>query len=110
MKRTVVLFSLGCLAWSPAALADDFEAGSLIIPMDQDYQDLGMFEAYGLVYELLRNGVPVRWVIKPGKAHDEIGRSTGLNDGIVHQLDGVVRAVGCTRMCVKDDGVPGGDH
>src|SRR5690606_37826960 len=51
-----------------AARADAFAAGSLIIPMDTEYQDLGIFEAYGLVYELLRGGVPVRWVIKAGKA------------------------------------------
>ncbi len=28
---------------------------------------MGMLRAYGLVYELLRQGVPVRWVIKTGK-------------------------------------------
>lgn len=57
------------VALTPAlAVADDFAAGSLIVPMDTTYQDMGMLEAYGLVYELLRQGVPVRWVIKPGKA------------------------------------------
>ncbi|WP_434415053.1 hypothetical protein [Nannocystis pusilla] len=55
-----------------SAAADDFAAGSLIVPMDTTYQDLGMFEAYGLVYELLRQGVPVRWVIKVGKGYSEI--------------------------------------
>lgn len=50
------------------AAADDFAAGSLIVPMDIDYQDDGMLRAYGLVYELLRQGVPVRWSIAPGKA------------------------------------------
>ena len=61
----------GLLAFAlPAvAAADEFAAGSLIIPMDTDYQDLGMLRAYGLVYELLRQGVPVRWMIKSGKAN-----------------------------------------
>jgi len=51
------------------AVADEFAAGSLIIPMDTDYQDTGMLRAYGLVYELLRQGVPVRWMIQSGKAN-----------------------------------------
>lgn len=45
----------------------DFEPGSLIIPMDIDYQDMGMLSAYGLVHRLLREGVPVYWVIAAGK-------------------------------------------
>ena len=60
----------GCttvLAFSSPAVADEFEAGSLIIPMDTDYQDLGMFRAFGLVYELLRNDVPIRWAIRGDK-------------------------------------------
>ena len=46
-----------------------FPAGSLIIPMDTDGngQDLGMLRAYGLVYDLLKNNVPVQWVIDPLK-------------------------------------------
>lgn len=31
------------------AEADPFDAGSLIIPMDIDYQDMGMLRAFGLV-------------------------------------------------------------
>lgn len=45
----------------------DFAAGSLIIPMDMSYQDTGMFQAYGLLFQLLRQGVPVSWVIDPNK-------------------------------------------
>ncbi|MCA9711986.1 MAG: hypothetical protein KDK70_39485 [Myxococcales bacterium] len=67
-----VALALG--AWlgaaAPAA-ADPFEAGSYIIPMDTDYQDEGMLRAYGLVYELLRSDVPVRWVILGGKAYGQ---------------------------------------
>ncbi|WAS90381.1 DUF11 domain-containing protein [Nannocystis punicea] len=60
------------LAFAPvSADAADFAAGSLVIPMDTDYQDLGMLRAYGLVYELLRQGVPVNWAIKAGKGHGD---------------------------------------
>jgi len=66
-----VAAGLGMLAWPSRAAADQFEAGSYIIPMDLDYQDEGMLRAYGLVYELLRSGVPVRWTIRPGKVYGE---------------------------------------
>ncbi|MDI1450622.1 MYXO-CTERM sorting domain-containing protein [Polyangium sp. 6x1] len=44
-----------------------FPAGSLIIPMDQAYQAEGMYQSYGLLFHLLREGVPVHWVIEPDK-------------------------------------------
>lgn len=44
-----------------------FPAGSLIIPMDLAYQDQGLLQAYGLVFQLLRNNVHVYWVIDPTK-------------------------------------------
>ena len=44
-----------------------FEEGSLIIPMDIDYQDEGMFLAYGLVYQMLKNDINVNWLIKTPK-------------------------------------------
>jgi hypothetical protein len=64
-----------------------FSKGSLIIPMDACYQgasgttpaagcpsaggttrDLGdIVKAYGLVYQLIKNDVPVYWIIEPGK-------------------------------------------
>lgn len=59
---------LGC---PDARAASTFDAESLVIPMDtagDDDQDEGMLRAYGLVYTLLRNGIPVHWVIAPGKA------------------------------------------
>lgn len=46
-----------------------FPASSLIIPMDLSYQSVGMFQAYGLVYQLLRGGVHVYWVIDPTKTY-----------------------------------------
>ncbi|MBZ0232470.1 MAG: hypothetical protein K8M05_09090, partial [Deltaproteobacteria bacterium] len=57
------------LAWSRPAVAESrsFAQGSLIIPMDLAYQDRGMFQAYGLLFQLLRQGVPVAWVIEPTK-------------------------------------------
>ncbi|TNF27750.1 MAG: DUF11 domain-containing protein [Deltaproteobacteria bacterium] len=61
---------LAVLALSaPRAHAADvtFEAGSVLVPMDTDYQDMGMLNAFGLVYALLRSGVPVSWVIEPSK-------------------------------------------
>lgn len=46
---------------------ENFGVNTLIIPMDTTYQNAGMFKAYGLVYELLSNGIPVKWAIQPGK-------------------------------------------
>ncbi len=56
---------------SPQAHADDFAAGSYIIPMDLDYQDEGILRAYGLVYALLLADVPIRWTIRTGKLYGE---------------------------------------
>jgi hypothetical protein len=55
------------LAGPAAAEERTFPAGSLIIPMDLSYQNAGMYQAYGLLYELLRQGVPVAWVIDSEK-------------------------------------------
>jgi uncharacterized repeat protein (TIGR01451 family) len=51
------------------ALPMTFGAGSLIVPMDvgANAQDMGALRAYGLVYALLRDGVPVYWAINPTK-------------------------------------------
>ncbi len=52
-----------------------FSYGSLIIPMDTNgtraNQNYGMWRAYGLVYYLLSNGVPVSWAIKSPKVYEE---------------------------------------
>ncbi len=69
MKWIVGTLALGITTLASTAGADTFAAGSLIIPMDTVYQDFGMLRAYGLVYELLRNDVPVAWIIRDGKAH-----------------------------------------
>jgi MYXO-CTERM domain-containing protein len=61
-----------------AATPRTFATGSLIIPMDLAYQDLGMFQAYGLLFQLLHKGVPVAWVIDPDKTwHDEPCNTAG---------------------------------
>jgi hypothetical protein len=49
------------------ASGPSFTAGSLIIPMDLSYQSRGMFQAYGLIYQLLRQNVRVYWLIDPAK-------------------------------------------
>ena len=52
---------------SRQAVSLAFAANSLIIPMDNTYQDTGMLRAYGLVYKLLQNDIPVRWSIDQTK-------------------------------------------
>ncbi|WBW96628.1 Ig-like domain-containing protein [Oceanirhabdus sp. W0125-5] len=49
---------------------ENFSPGTLIIPMEEQFQDNGMWLAYGLVYRLLENGIPVKWAIQPGKLYD----------------------------------------
>lgn len=53
-----------------------FDAGSYIIPMDNDKQALNgepfNLSAYGLIYYLLDNGVELDWVITSGKSKDAI--------------------------------------
>ena len=60
-----------------------FAAGSLVIPMDNDHQALNgepfNLWSYRLVYELLDNGITLDWVIKSGKAKDEIDFSANAS-------------------------------
>src|SRR5262245_22991192 len=63
---TLVLFST-VLPSAASAQVRTFETGSLVIPMDLSYQDRGMFQAYGLVFQLRRQDVTVHWVIDPAK-------------------------------------------
>jgi hypothetical protein len=46
-----------------------FGTGSLIIPMDLSYQATGMFQAYGLIYQLLKANIHVYWLIDPNKTY-----------------------------------------
>ncbi len=72
MRKQAVLavasVAVAVLVPGPArAQSKQFAAGSLIIPMDVDYQDEGMFKAYGMLYQLLLHDVPVYWVIRLDK-------------------------------------------
>ena len=72
--KTSRVFAALCAAGMLTAVAPEaraqersFSAGSLIIPMDLAYQDSGLLQAYGLVFQLLRQQVPLYWVIDPSK-------------------------------------------
>ena len=54
-----------CMTTSGAG--PDLRAGSLIIPMDLSYQTMGIFQAYGLIYQLLRQNIRVHWIIDSAK-------------------------------------------
>jgi hypothetical protein len=70
LKITVVVaLGLAVNARDAGAADRTFQPGSLIIPMDLSYQGTGMFQAYGLIYQLLRQGVHVEWVIDPNKTY-----------------------------------------
>jgi hypothetical protein len=71
MKKISLAAVCGSLLFASEARAADrtFQPGSLIIPMDLSYQDTGVFQAYGLLYALLRNGIHVHWVIDPNKTY-----------------------------------------
>jgi hypothetical protein len=45
-----------------------FPTDTLVIPMDDRFQDAGQLRAFGLVDALLRGGVTLSWIIQPGKA------------------------------------------
>lgn len=90
MKRLILLLVLLTCAIGQPALAGfmDFEAGSIIVPMDPCWQpnndtalksgfrptgcdtninDQGIFQAYGMIYEILRAGANVAWVVRSDK-------------------------------------------
>ncbi len=70
------------LAGTGTVAADEklYLPDSLIIPMDTTYQDFGMLEAYGLVYDLLSADVPVDWVIAEGKAYGGVDFRASAED------------------------------
>ncbi len=69
MRIIIVSVFVGALVCgtSVRAAPRTFDEGSLIIPMDIDFQDEGMFEAFGLLYQLLLADVAVHWIISPSK-------------------------------------------
>ncbi|MEZ4930702.1 MAG: hypothetical protein R2788_01050 [Saprospiraceae bacterium] len=59
----------------PPPANESFSIGTLIIPMDNTYQNAGAafnLKAYGLVVRLLHAEIPVKWAIKSGKSKDGI--------------------------------------
>lgn len=66
-----VLCAATVVVVSPGLAAEEslYQPDTLIVPMDTTYQDYGMLEAYGLLYQLLSQQVPVDWVIAPGKEY-----------------------------------------
>ncbi len=71
MRKLAAFVTCSVIAVAGPARAADrtFQPGTLIIPMDLSYQDTGMFQAYGLLYSLLANGIHVLWVIDPQKTY-----------------------------------------
>jgi hypothetical protein len=60
-----------------------FNAGTMIIPVDRGAKDADELLSYGLVYELLRNNVPVQRAINSGKT-DKSGQGVDVTiDGSV---------------------------
>ncbi|MCP4679587.1 MAG: DUF11 domain-containing protein [Deltaproteobacteria bacterium] len=59
-----------------------FNEGSVIIPMDLAYQDDGMLEAFGLLYQLLLVNVTVHWVISPTKDAWGVDFTTSAKDSV----------------------------
>jgi hypothetical protein len=67
--RSIAALALLCASVPEPGVAapTTFAEGSLIIPMDLAYQDSGLLQAYGLIFQLLRLQVHVYWVIEPTK-------------------------------------------
>ena len=86
--RRHVLFGVVCLGFAAGCVEDGstdrgelgevassiatgatrtFATGALIIPLDTHADDADELPGYGLVYELVRNNVPVQWAIRTGK-------------------------------------------
>ncbi len=58
---------------TPTVNTQTITAGSLVIPMDNAHQNLVPpfnLRSYGLVHALLQADIPVKWVIRTGKAKD----------------------------------------
>ncbi|TYO99932.1 PilC-like protein with beta-propeller domain [Geothermobacter ehrlichii] len=88
-KFLALIVVILAMAASPARAAKmSFPAGSLIVPMDPcwqpnndpnlnavfrstgcdaDLNDNGLYQAYGMIYEILRSGAKVAWVVRPDK-------------------------------------------
>lgn len=81
-----VFLILACTVHSQAPQSSNSEliqAGALIIPMDNFHQGNATqttfnLRAYGLVYRLLKRGIPVKWAIRSGKQKDDADFSASV--------------------------------
>jgi hypothetical protein len=84
LNKIVALFLVAMAFAAPSGEATNktFPAGTYIIPMDSVYQPSaggGIFEAYGLVFDLLQNGATVYWMIDESKTSISAPDITILN-------------------------------
>lgn len=63
-----------------------FDPGTFIIPMDTVYQDDGMLTAFGLVYALLLEDIPIYWIIAPGKGFGEEDFTSSSTDFVTDEV------------------------
>jgi len=71
LQSGFVLILILILGQPAMAAPKTYLQDALVIPMDTTSQDLGMLEAYGLVYDLLRHDIPVDWVIAEAKSYGD---------------------------------------
>ncbi len=66
--------------------------------------DDGIFEAYGLIYRLMQNGIPVYWVINPTKDPPALTNSQDLNSQtyIASDIDFWVLSSGASQLETGD--------
>jgi hypothetical protein len=90
--RTIVLMVVCAMAATtlpaqappnPVPAPENILSGALVIPMDNVNQGNAAgttfnLRAYGLANLLLQNGIPVKWVIKPGKSKDDVDFSANV--------------------------------
>ncbi len=68
---------------NPVPPPENILAGALVIPMDNVNQGNAAgttfnLRAYGLANLMLQSGIPVKWVIKPGKSKDDVDFSANV--------------------------------
>jgi len=130
MKRLMSSLLLSCglllMLVAPAAAGFiSFPARSLIVPMDPCWQpntdpaqvaafrptgcdadknDQGLYQAYGMVYEILRSGANVAWVVRSDKLYpDEVDFSlAGVLDPISNSWVPPAKKVDRTKVNPAD--------
>ncbi len=85
---------------APTPNIETIPAGSLVIPMDNDKQNIGAafnLAAYGLVKELLDHNIPVKWAIRAGKT-----KTSAPTDGIDFSASAARVAPSAIAAAVRD--------